>query len=184
MKEEIKRLRELALLAVDLAFTSAIYNLRDVAREIMEIEEMVDELAEEVSRQAIRRAIETGNEDQALVIVGIANALEQIADASVRIAETVLSGMVAHEVLRSISREADEWTLYARWTGPEMSVDQLEERFSVVPLGVKRGGEWHYAPEPSFTLRQGDLVILKGTPEALDDLLAGYAETLEEHEGE
>ncbi len=183
MKEDIKRLRELALLSVDLAFTSALYNLRDVAREIVEIEERVDELAEHVSRQAIRRAIETGNEEQALVIVGIANALEQIADASVRIAEAVLSGMVAHEVLRSLSREADEWILYARWVGPEMSVDQLEERFSVVPLGVKRGSEWHYAPDPDFRLMEGDMVILKGTPEALDDLLAGYAETLQEHEG-
>ena len=109
--EEIERMlleaKDTSELMIDLAYSSILYNNHDIAEEVMLMEEMVDQIVHDIQEKAIGRVLEDGDVSKAMVVISLANSVEEISDAAMEIADVVLRDVTAHPVFQMSVRDSD-----------------------------------------------------------------------------
>lgn len=181
--EEPKSVRELLIeikniteKIVDLAFSSFLFNLEDVAHEVLRLEEHIDDLLYMLYMR-ILMASETANDAEKLApILVIASAMESIADAAGDLATIFLKGFKLHPVVYESLKEVEERVVPVRikqgskLAGKKIADISEELGVTVTPLIVCRGRRRLINPPEDFIVEPGDTVILKTTREGVEEL--------------
>lgn len=159
-------------LMLDLAFSAALLGDERLAREVLEQEEFIDWMNAMLQQAAFK-----GRRDipSALLLARIISANEQIADAATNIARLVIEGYrPPQSIMREVLSSGEEFTVAVRVRPgsklAEKTVGDLEEELGVTVTAVRRDRRWIYDPPPDFKLRDGDMIIVRGFVESLDDL--------------
>ncbi|UPV75777.1 potassium channel protein [Halorussus limi] len=171
--DSIVLMKNISELAVDLAYGSVLFDSKDVAEEVVELEAEVDALQSRFEAWTLRAAARVDDPVSLRGLVHLANATEVISDAAVEISEGVLRGLGTHPVVEQAVQESDE--VIVRLTvapGSEFDGVTLGDRevktetgMRVIAVRRSRGGErdWVIQPGPETELRAGDVFIAKGT---------------------
>ncbi len=167
---EMKNISELM---IDLAYSSLIYNNREIAEEVKYLEEKIDETYYRIQEEAIRQAVEEGNVSKALVIIRLATSIEAISDSAVQIADVVLRDIEPHPVIKESIKESDvtitlgkvsERSVLANKTLGELN---LASETGMWVIAIKRKGRWIFGPTENTVVLPGDILIAKGPLEGV-----------------
>ncbi|MEF8885951.1 MAG: TrkA C-terminal domain-containing protein [Haloarculaceae archaeon] len=176
--ESLVLMKNVSELAVDLAYSSVLFDDADLAEEVRALEVEVDALKSRFEAWTLRAA---GSVEDPVALRGllhVAASTEVISDAAVEISEGVLRGLGTHPVVQAAVEESDEVLVRSVVTregdlAGETIADLTRSVAGLRVLAIRREGDdgadgrgdvaWELSPSSDATLRPGDHLIAKGT---------------------
>jgi len=177
-EEIVKRfveLKDTSELMLDLAYSSLMFNSRELAEEVQLLEEYVDKLHTEFELLTLSSNFKKEDAKGFLGLIRLGVAAEKIADAAAEIAEVVLRGIEPHAVLKLTIREAEETIVHAHidekspLANKTLKEIHLPEETGMRVLAIRREGKC-LRPKPDSKIEAGDTLIVSGYAEGEEDL--------------
>lgn len=179
--DSIVLMKNMSELAVDLAYGAVLFDNREVAEEVFELEAEVDALQSRFEAWTLRAASRIDDPVSLRGLVHIAQATETISDAALEISEGVLRGLGTHPVVAEAVEESDEiitrLTIDAGSTldGATLGEKQVSTETGMRVIGVRRAEDaddgWVISPGPETALHKGDVILVKGTRAGAERLM-------------
>ncbi|QLH75715.1 MAG: PhoU family transcriptional regulator [Methanomassiliicoccales archaeon] len=175
-------LKDTSELMIDLAYSSLLYNNREIAEEVQIMEEWLDELANKIQMQAISGVMKDGDVDKAFIMVKMAASVEEISDAAMQIADVVLKGVEPHPVISLSIREAETIVTTAQVSensdlaNKTLGQVKLASISGMWVVAIKRDRRYIYGPDENTEILPGDLLFARGpydSEEWFRDLASG-----------
>lgn len=172
----LAQLKDLSEMMVDLAHSAFICGSKDIAEQVLKIEDIVDTLHIEFEIGLIK-VKDKWKPEEVLGSIRLAMAAEELADAATRIAMLVKKGVRAHPIVNIAFQEADETIAQARihedsiLCGKSIGELGLEDDLGIRIVAVRRDRKWFYNPSDSFQLLCGDTIIFRGYVEGASKFL-------------
>ncbi len=168
--DSIVLMRSLSELAVDLAYSSVLFDNEELAEEVHNLEVEVDALQSRFEAWTLRAARETDDPVSLRGLIHLGVATEEISDAALEITEGVMRDIGVHPVVEMAVQESDEIiTRTVIQEGSALDGTRVDEGIpatdiSTSVIAIRRPEQgWLVGPDIETTLRAGDAVISKGT---------------------
>jgi len=171
-------MKDLAEVAVGLAYSSLLFNNRALAAEVGAMEARADILQDELESWVLRAAPEARHVDELRGLIRLAGASESICDAARDMTWYVERGEPLHPVVQMALEETEETsaeTVVEAGTpadGRSLRDLRVETETGMFVIAVQRGARWNYRPRAGFVLRAGDRLIAIGPEEGEAELEA------------
>jgi len=168
-------LKDTSELMMDLAYSSILFNSKELAQEVQMLEEHMDNLHTDFELLVLTRCIQPEESKHFLGLIRLGVVTEKIADAAAQIADVVLRGLEPHQVLKLAIKEAEETVTHVHVSkksplvGKRLQEAQIHEETGMWVLALKRGDKW-IRPKPDTMIEAGDLLIASGYTEGEEDL--------------
>jgi uncharacterized protein with PhoU and TrkA domain len=168
-------LKDTSELMIDLAYSSILFNSKELAQEVQMLEEHMDNLHTEFELFVLTRCIQPEESKNFLGLIRLGVATEKIADAAAQIAEVVLRGLEPHPILKLAIKEAEETVTYVYVSKESTLVNKrlqeakIPEETGMRVLALKRGDKW-IRTKPNTVIQAGDFLIASGYTEGKEDL--------------
>jgi len=185
----IAEMKNVSELMVGLSYSAVMFESREIAEEVKELEEAMDGMKEELEVAVLEAAggvtrgvtegregagAERSNFGELRGLLHVAISSEIISDAAYEIADVVLREIRLHPVFSASIKESDEVILKLEARneglfGKTLKELNLETRTGMFVLAIRRAegrGKWIYNPAGDAVLKAGDLLILRGPREA------------------
>ena len=168
-------LKDTSELMMDLAYSSLLFNNRELAEEVERLEEYMDKMHTEFELLALTSDFKTEEASGFLGLIRLGVAMEKIADAAAEMAEVVLRGIEPHPVLKLTIKEAEETVTQACVThdsplvGKLLKEARVHEETGMWILAIKRA-EKTLRPRSDSRIQTGDILIASGYAEGVEDL--------------
>lgn len=182
VRELLLEMKNLSELMIDLAYSSALYNDKDLAEDVLALESRVDTLGYLLEMEIM---VASRNPKEAEAMVGIsrvASATDKISDAAADIAAIVTRNIGVHPVVGKFFEKVEEHlmkvTVKPNSTIVKKTIDQLElaPTMGIDIIAIRRNQDWILNPKGEERIFQGDVLITRGAPtgiEAFKDLAEG-----------
>lgn len=174
VEDPMKRVEEIFLemkdtseLMVDLAYSSLLYNNKEIAAEVEHLGDIVDELSGDLQHIAVEEIAKI-TPDAAMMILQMARFVDSIADAAMSIVDVVLRDIEPHPILKQVIKESDVGIYKMEVRPRSILVDRplgelrLATETGMWVFAIKRKVRWIYGPEKGEVLRKGDLIFVRG----------------------
>ncbi len=177
-------LKDTSELMIDLAYSSLLFNNRDIAEEVFQMEEALDEMAMEIQKKAIERAVKDSDLDKAYSVIKLAQSVEEISDAARQIADVVLHDVEPHPVIALSLKDSESIISSAvvlegsDLAGSTLGDTKLANQCGMWVVAIKRGRKYIYGPDKTTRVSAGDLLFARGPEDGescLRDIAAGEA---------
>ncbi|MHA1593690.1 MAG: potassium channel family protein [Candidatus Baldrarchaeia archaeon] len=174
--ELLKEMKDLSGLMIDLAYSAFLYNNKDLAKEVMRLEEKVDELCNLLLMTSALAVRDREDAEQMLAIMKTAISADEISNAAADIANLVFLGVVPHRAIVSAFLRAEKKVARIKVSKDSVLVGKklgdllLEARVGADVIAIRRGREWILDPDKDFEIRENDVIIARGTPEGVEEL--------------
>lgn len=171
---ELVEMKDTSELMVDLAYSSLLLNSRELAEEVLQLEEKMDKMHTDFELSVLSRCAVEEDSKGLMALLRMGSTMERIADAAVEIAEVVLRGIEPHPILRIVIEAADETVergiISRRSTlvGKRLKETKIPEGTGMWVLLIRRGDKW-IRPRPDTVLQAGDIIIASGYSEGAED---------------
>ncbi|MDI6883599.1 MAG: TrkA C-terminal domain-containing protein [Hadesarchaea archaeon] len=168
VRELLTEMKNTSDLMVDLAYTTVLFESKELADIVHRLEARMDELMYTIR---IMAAVAARNVKEARKITGIlqvASAAEAISNATGDIADLVRRGMRIHPVIHNALRAADEKVVKIKvasgsvLAGKRLHELRLPSTLGVWVLAMKRKKEWTVPPTKETQLLVGDELVARG----------------------
>jgi uncharacterized protein with PhoU and TrkA domain len=169
-------MKDLAEVAVGLAYSALLFNNRALAAEVSAMETRADILQDELESWVLRAAPEARDVDELRGLIRLASASESICDAARNMTWYVERGEPLHPVVQMALEETNETsaeTVVQAGTpadGHSLKELRVETETGMFVIAVQRGARWNYRPRAGFVLRAGDRLIAVGPEEGEAEL--------------
>ena len=182
VRELLLEMKNLSELMIDLAYSAALYNDKDLAEDVLALESRVDTLAYLLNMELM---VVSRNPKDAEAMVGIskvASSTDKISDAAADIAAIVTRNIGIHPIVGEIFEKVEERlmkvTVKANSAIVNKSIDELDlaAKMGVDIIAIRRNKDWILDPEGTERVLQGDILITRGTSlgiEKFKDLAEG-----------
>jgi len=173
--ERFVELKDTSELMMDLAYSSLLFNSRELAEEVQRLEEYVDKLHTDFELLALSSDFKKEEAKGFLGLIRLGVTTEKIADAAAEIAEVVLRGIEPHLVLKLTIKEAEETVthVYVAQNSPlankTLKEARIPEETGMWVLAIRRGDKC-IRPKPELKIEVGDTLIASGYAEGEEDL--------------
>lgn len=171
------QMKDTSELMVDLAYTSLIYDSKEIAHAVYDLEDQLDTLQHEIQRASVER-VRTGGmtPDRALVMIRLGQATEVVADSAQEIANVVLRDIPRHPVLEQSVEESDVTIACvdvaddADLAGRTLGDVRLASKTGMQVVAIQRESGWVYGPGKHTEIRAGDRLFARGPVEGRETL--------------
>ena len=193
--ETLVLMKTVSELAVDLAYSSVLFDDAALAEEVRALEVEVDALESRFEAWTLRAAAVVSDPVDLRGLLHIATSTEVISDAAVEISEGVLRGIGTHPVVQAAVEESDEVLVRQAVTTGGLAGETVGDLTRSVAglrvLAVRRDESderdkaddgtdsddwsgtdisWLLSPDEDEVLRAGDTLVVKGTRASIDRL--------------
>jgi uncharacterized protein with PhoU and TrkA domain len=183
---EMKNLSELM---IDLAYSAALFNDKELAEDVIELEGRIDTLAYLLDMEIMIAARDAKDAESLIGVSTVAAAADKISDAAADIAAIVTRNIGIHPIIGEIFEKVEERLM--KVTVKEGSIlvgKQIEEldlaaRMGVDIIAVRRNKDWIIDPDETERVFLGDTLITRGAPMGIKefkDLAEGRLTKLDE----
>ena len=188
VKELLIEAKDASELMVDLAYAAVFFGDDDLAREVIRLEERMDAAVHELRILCMLATRSTEDAERLAGILGMVNAVEEIADAAEDIARVVLRDLGVPGELRDDLRHAEEVVARVKirednhLAGASLHDLALPSETGMWVIAVRRDVDYLYGPGGDTVLQEGDVLFLQGPPQGVDlvrELAGGEAFHLE-----
>jgi uncharacterized protein with PhoU and TrkA domain len=176
IKQILTEMKDISELIVDLAYSAVLFNNKELAEEVHELEEEMDKLKYQITMMAMLAARDKEDAEQLVGILQLASAAESIYNAADAIVEIILRKLDVHPIIASALADADEQIFRVR-VEPNSLVDQktlgdirLHSTLGTRVIAIKRGRKWIYGPNAKTMILSGDLLIIRGPEDGYERL--------------
>ncbi len=180
--DTILHMKNLSELAVDLAYSSVLFDSEELADEVRNLEVEVDALQSRFEAWVLRAAADVEDPVTLRGLIHLGTSTESISDAAVDISEGVLRDIEVHPVVRLAVEESDEILTRVEIAagsdldGTAVTAGLPAADVTMSVIAIRRPDEgWILVADSDVELREGDVVIAKGTRTAAEQFgeLAG-----------
>ncbi len=188
VRELLLEMKNLSELMIDLAYSAALYNDKDLAEDVLALESQVDTLAYLLNMELM---VASRNPKDAEAMVGIsivASSTNKISDAAADIAAIVTRNIGIHPIVGEIFEKVEERlmkvTVMANSAIAKKRIDELDlaAKMGVDIIAIRRNNDWILDPKGTERVFQGDILITRGTSlgiEEFKDLAEGQLAKLD-----
>lgn len=170
-------MKDTSELMVDLAYTALLFDSKEIAHAVYDLEDRLDGLQHEIQRASVER-VRTGGmtPDRALVMMRLGQATEVVADSAQEIANVVLRDIPRHPVLEQSVEESDvtiacvDVAEGSRLAGRTLGDVRLASETGMQVVAIQREPEWVYGPGKHTTIEAGDRLFARGPVEGRETL--------------
>lgn len=190
-RELLLEMKNLSELMIDLAYSAALFNDKELAEDVLELESRVDTLAYLLDME-LMIAVRDSRDAEALIGVStVAAATDKISDAAADIAAIVTRGIGVHPIVGAIFEKVEERLMKATVkedsviTGKQICDLDLAARMGVDIIAIRRNKDWIIDPEDTERVLSGDILITRGAPvgsKEFKDIAEGRLTQMEEQE--
>jgi len=175
VRELLLEMKNLSELMIDLAYSAALYNDKDLAEDVLALESRVDTLAYLLNMELM---VASRNPKDAEAMVGIskvASSTDKISDAAADIAAIVTRNIGIHPIVGEIFEKVEERlikvTVKANSTIVKKRIDELDlaAKMGVDIIAIRRDKDWILDPEGKEKISQGDILITRGTSLGIEE---------------
>ena len=168
LEEMILEIKDTSELMVDLAYSSLLYNNREIAEEVFILQERMEEIGDEIQRSAIQEVLNDRDAYKALQIIKMVHSVQEISYAATKIAGVVRFELPTHPVVQLSLRESeviitsavvDENSDLADTT---LGAIKLATNTGMRIIAIKRGRKYFYGPDMHSSIKAGDLLFASG----------------------
>ncbi|MBC7110319.1 MAG: potassium channel protein [Archaeoglobi archaeon] len=192
VKYLLKEMKDLSELMVDLAYSATMFDLVDIAEEVLRMEERITEMLRELRISTMLAARTVEDAEKLNAILQIASSAEKIANAAVDIARIVLRRMRLPIEFKKDLMYADETVVRAKVLNEEIDGKTLGElKLKTITgmrvIAIRRGTSWIYDPDRDTTIHSGDILIARGPDEGVPEfyrIVTGEICTRKEYKSE
>lgn len=171
----LAELKDTSELMMDLAYSSIVFDSKQLAQEVRILEERMDNLHTEFELLVLARCTKPDESRNFLGLIRLGVVTEKIADAAAQIADVVLRGLEPHQVLKLAIKETEETVTHVHVSkksslvGKSLKEAQIHEETGMWVLAIRRGDKW-IRPKPDTIIDSGDVLIASGYTEGEEDL--------------
>jgi uncharacterized protein with PhoU and TrkA domain len=181
VKDLLIEAKDASELMVDLAYAAVFFDDDDLAREVIRLEDRMDASVHELRILCMLATRSQEDAEQLAGVLGMVNAIEEIADAAEDIARVVLRNVGVPGELREDLRHAEEILARVKLRdgnrlGTRSLADlSLPSETGMWIIAIRRDVDYIYGPSGDTVLQDGDVLFLQGPVEGVDLLreLAG-----------
>lgn len=172
--DRLTTLKNTSELMIDLAYSSLLFNSRELAEEVQMLEERIDKLQTEFELLVLASGFNPEESQDYLGLMRLGVTTERIADAAARIADVVLRGLEPHPVMRLVIEEAEETVTrvqvsrHSLLVGKSLRDAKIPAETGMWLLVIRRGGDW-IRPKPETLIQAGDVLVASGYAEGEED---------------
>ena len=174
VKELLVEAKDASELMVDLAYAAVFFGDDDLAREVIRLEERMDVAVHELRILCMLATRSAEDAEQLAGVLGMANAIEEIADAAEDIARVVLTDLGVPGELRDDLRHAEEVLARVKLReGNQLGTRSLRDlalpsETGMWVIAIRRDVDYLYGPSGETVLQDGDVLFLQGPAEGVD----------------
>lgn len=184
VRELLTEMKDVSDITIDLAYASLQFENEELAEQVIELEELMDELMYQIRTLVSLSVRSVDDAERTAGILQVADAAEAISNATGDLADIVLRDIEVHPIIKSALKKANEKLSQVKVKknseidGKAFHELKLPSRLGVWVLAIQRGEKWKVAPTREAKLKAGDLLIIRGPKEGIDDFceLAGVPE--------
>ena len=184
----VLEIKDKSELMVDLAYSSLLYDNKTIAKEVYDLENLIDNLYNTLQKKSLED-VKNGNLkiDDALTLQRLAHAGEQIADAAQEIADVELRDVELHPILKMSIREADvvftkiEVEPQSILCGKTLGQLKLASETGMMVIAMRHKDKWLYGPNKNTYIDSEDILFAKGPEDGekhLIDLATGKSDEI------
>ena len=168
-EDMVLEIKDKSELMVDLAYSSLIYNNKIIAKEVYDLENLIDNLLRKIQKNTLDD-VKVGKQqvDAALTMIRLAQAGEEIADAALEIADVELRDVELHPILKMSIRESDEVLTRTEvlsksiLCGKTLGNLRLGSETGMMIIAMRHKNRWLYGPNKNTKIDPGDILFAKG----------------------
>jgi len=190
VRELLAEMKNLSELMIDLAYSAALFNDKELAEDVLALEAHIDTLSYLLDIEVMVASRGDPRDAQALVGVStVAAATDKISDAAADIAAIVTRDIGVHPIVGSIFEKVEERLVKATVKEGSTIADKriskldLAARMGIDIIAIRRNKTWIINPKGSERILPGDTLITRGAPQGIKefkDLAEGRTTQLEE----
>jgi len=168
-QELVLEIKDKSELMVDLAYSCLLYDNQRIAKEVYDLEDLIDDLYHLVQQKAVSSAAEGDlSVEDTLALLRLAHAGEMISDAAQEIADVVLRDVELHPILKESLREAD--VVFTRvevqegsdMVGKTLGELRLASETGMMIIAMRHKSRWLYGPNKNTVIDAEDIMFAKG----------------------
>ncbi|MEM1514708.1 MAG: TrkA C-terminal domain-containing protein [Candidatus Bathyarchaeia archaeon] len=188
-REILLEIKNLSELMIDLAYSAALFKDKDLAEDVVELEERVDTLAYLFN---IKLMLAARDAEDAKILSGvakIASAADKISDAAGDVANIVLQDIGVHPIIADIFERVEE--KLAKIRIPEnssiagMKICHLDPAsMGIDIIAIHRGGDWIINPSGEETIKGNDIIVIRGVQNGINEFREKVGEKITRGEEE
>lgn len=173
VKDSLKDLINLSSLMLDLAYASIMYEDEEVAKQVLDLEQSVNDLKKAIVIHMSLAVRSLASAEKAISVFKIADVATMVAYEAIEIAKIVLERMKIHQKIKEGFMRADESVSViqikkgSRLEGLTIENALIASGVGFDVIGVKRNNRWVINPSNKFELKSGDILVVRGTTDAL-----------------
>jgi uncharacterized protein with PhoU and TrkA domain len=172
VRETLILMKDISELMIDLAYSAALFNNRELAEEVMELERKMDTLVYVLNMNLMLAARDREDAETLAGVAKVGSLTNSISDAAADIAGIVLRGIGIHPIVREVFQRTEEHLARARVSEDSIfagrTVDDLElaAEVGVDIIAIRRGKHWMINPEKELVMPD-DILLARGTESGL-----------------
>ncbi len=175
-RELLREIKDLSELMIDLAYSAALFNDRDLAEDVLELEKRIDTLAYHLEMVTMIAARDAKDAEALVGISKVASAADKISDAAADIAAIVTQNIGIHPIVSEIFEKVEEHLAKAKvhptsiLVGKEIGELNLAPRMGADIIAILREKDWIINPKENEKIKADDVLIFRGVSEGLKEL--------------
>ena len=176
VRKALTEMKDLSELMVDLAYSAVLFNDREIAEEVRELESRVEDLRYILGMNAMISVRDAQDAELMAPITMAASAANKISDAAADIANIVLLNLGLHPAVLKAFQEVDERVARVRvfeesvLVGKTLTKLRLPIKFGSTIIAVRRKGEWILDPPDDLNVEEDDFLIAYGSRTGVEKL--------------
>jgi uncharacterized protein with PhoU and TrkA domain len=173
VRETLILMKDISELMIDLAYSAALFDSRELAEEVMELESKMDSLVYVLNMNLMLAARDKDDAESLAGVAKVGSLTNSISDAAADIAGIVLHGIGIHPIVREVFQRTEEHLSRARVTetsilaGKTVNDLDLAAEVGADIIAIRRGKHWMVNPEKEMVL-PNDVLVTRGTASGLD----------------
>ena len=175
--EIFMEMKDTSELMVDLAYSSLLYNNKEIATEVEHLNGQIDEMSYSLQRIAVSK-VSQKSEDATIMVMKLCTYVNSIAEAAMSIVDVVLRDIEPHPILKMSIKESDvgiyklEVKGKSILAGKELGDLRIATETGMWVFAIKRNVRWIYGPEEETKLEKGDIIFVRGPEDGMKKLVS------------
>ena len=188
VSELLLELKNLSELMIDLAYSAALFNDKELAEDVLELETRIDTLTYLLDMEIMIAARDAKDAETLIGVSTVAAAADKISDAAADIAAIVTRNIGIHPIIGKIFEKVEERLMKATikkdsiLIGKKILELDLAARMGIDIIAIRRNRDWIINPVETELVFLGDILITRGAPlgsKEFKDLAEGKLKKLE-----
>ena len=175
VRETLILMKDISELMIDLAYSAALFNNRELAEEVTELEEKMDSLVYVLNMNLMLAARDKADAESLAGVAKVGSLTNSISDAAADIAGIVLNDIGIHPIVRTVFQRTEEHLARVQVSetsilaGKTVNDLDLAAKVGADIIAVRRGKHWMINPEKEIVLPE-DILLARGTAMGLESL--------------